>query len=179
MWGMGFFCCCILPAVFACFLVVWLFIGERFHGKSRWLFIAAAVPAFAALMLIAGLVLQYIVSRPNFVFKSSFGFEPPPDVQIVNSSCGGFADCCVRHLRFYADPSTIDKITSQGLWGQSDSESYSHNDPQWWRPSFRLTTKVYKFDAHGRCKHGYSSEHEILVYDPSSKEAYYRYIGID
>jgi hypothetical protein len=179
---------CFLPAAFLCFLLVWIYVGQRFEIWEiwpYWLYLLGSVPAFVLFLFILGITAKCLKSLPNKVYKDSFGFGPTPDVRIVNSSWDGSCDSDCRYLKFYADQSTIDMITSQELTRRRDLWrdtwlDFRPDDPSWWRPCFEPNYHVYTYDDDfGRHKRGHSLEQEVLIYYPSSKEAYYRYIGID
>ena len=121
-----------------------------------------------------------VTSLPRL--PSSFDFEPTADVDITNSLWVESGDSCSRYLRFHANQSTIDRIIAAGRV-RPDRSAVSFgkaNDPGWWRPSRGPKTKVYTYDMYFRTERTESgSQDEILIYNPSTREAYYRYLSTE
>jgi hypothetical protein len=182
--GLG--CCCVVSVAFPVFLIVWAGAGGRFKGRRFGLYMAASVPAFVVFVILAFNALEFYASRPYHVYHSSFGIEPTPDVEIVNSSWHDLLSGCTRHIKFYADQATIDGIVAQGMKRDENAPLYPRDDPRWWRPRIAPGKQAYVGDT---CESGsrqlrhkepeFGSEREILIYDPSTREAYYRYTGIN
>ena len=186
MEGMG--CCCVLPVLFPIFVFFWVGIGQRLGVRRYGLYVAASVPAFIAFLFLAyaticvtKLVLD-VCTSDAYVYEHSFGFSPTPDVQIIRSSWRDDGDSRTKYLKFQADQSTIDRIIAERalLPQESATPSSRREDPSWWDwwrdPKRRL---VYSYNPFSRAGRGgeLSFEDEVLIYDATTREAYYRYYG--
>ncbi len=173
-----------LLLVLALGIVLGIGIGCRncFGRKQLWLVLVASIPALLLLLLAANFAARAWASRPYHVYRCSFDLEPTADVNITNSLWVESGGSCSRYLRFYANQPTIDRIIAAGRV-RPDRSTLSFgkaNDPGWWKPSRGPKTKVYTYEMYFRTERDESgSQDEILVYNPSTREAYYRYIGTE
>jgi hypothetical protein len=178
---------CILPVVvvYAAFVVLWVGGRNRFGRKRFWSVLLTSFPVFVFLLFLAGFAARAAASRPYHVYRSSFDLEPTPDVEITNSVWHDWSNPRTRYLKFNADQSTIDRIIAARQFEKerSGASFAKGDDPAWWNPPRGPGIGVYVYktqfrtldrrgEAEGSCD-------EILIYDPSTRETYYRYIGTD
>ncbi len=168
------FFCCFLPVAFAIFFIAWVGIGQRYQIKHFWLYVLAGILSFCLLLVLLGVILQFFASRPSTVYWNLFHEKPTPDVRIANSSCDGYFDWVALHLNFYADQSTIDRLVKQRRLQSKDVPSVisQEYDPHWWQDSHVIGRQIF---SRGMTDQDFSSEQEVLLYAPSTREAYYRY----
>jgi hypothetical protein len=86
-----------------------------------------------------------------------------------------------QYLEFYADRATIDRIvTEKSLQRGSIALSRPDWDPSWWG-RFPPESEIFSYDGDSHMRlsgnHEFYNEHEVLIYDTRSRQAYYRYFG--
>lgn len=140
--------------------------------RTTFLLLLALYPVF----LIAGFL---YLTHPAHVFERELGFRPPRDVTALQSSFWQLGDYRVTHLRFQADPATIERIAARGLAPRNLDKFFEfladNHPPAWWQPGSVPGTVAYAGHFHkGRAL---ASENEDLVYDPATRVAHYRVVG--
>ncbi len=190
MHGLG--TCCLFAAFFPVFVGVWIATVNWRKPRFYRLWIGASVPAspfaFFACYILLGfsgeLYSRFFQPSATVVFRQSFGFDPPVTVTIAKSS--SYTDLNghhATHLQFHSDQLTIDRITGS-KWKRVASLLSPHDasDPGWWQSWRAIADNVngwqkYELDVPFEKQHGYDFEHEVLIYDSQSKEAFYRFLG--
>ena len=161
---------------------IWIGCRNCFGRKRLWLVLVVSIPALLLLLFAADFAAGAWASRPYHVYRCSFDLEPTADVAIADSLWLESGGSCSRYLRFHANQSTIDRIIAAGRV-RPDRSAVSFgkaNDPGWWRPSRGPKTKVYTYDMYFRTERDESgSQNEILIFNPSTREAYYRDLGTE
>lgn len=161
--------------LYGLFLALWTGVLFIFRVKRRGFYTLLSLPVF--LVLLGSWFLWQ--TRPAAVFKGSFGFAPPPDVMSLQSSHWFLGDSGIVYLRFKASPSTVQRITSQGLRPRASGSPYptftNSTPPDWWRPR---QSSVNEYIGSGTGL-GFSNEEAYLIYDPATGEVWYRFVGID
>ena len=163
-------------------LGVWIGCRDCFGRKRLWLVLVASVPALLLLLFAANFAARAWASRPYHVYRCSFDLEPTADVVITNSLWVESDGSCLRYLQFYANQSTIDRIIAAGRVRPDRSAVFfgKADDPGWWKPSRGPKTKVYTYAMYFRTERSESgSQVEILIYNPSTREAYYRCLSTE
>jgi hypothetical protein len=165
--------------LFGLFLLAWIAVVNRIRPKHYWRCVLASVPVIFVVLFGVHAAILFYAALPNVIFRGSLGFEPTPDVTIVNSYRDMPTDWDDTYLEFYADQSTIDRILKKGYTpiSTSDIVEYQHA-PEWWTPSTGPGARIYAThtdDPGFRSDFRYFVSHELLMYDPVSKKAYYRY----
>lgn len=190
---------CILPVVvvYAAFVVLWVGGRNRFGRKRFWSVLLTSFPVFVFLLFLTGLAARAAASRPYEVYRKSFFLEPTPDVEITNWVSHDWSDPCRRYSEFNADPSTVDRIVAKRQFGRDRFERDKSQapfgmagDPAWWNPSrgpriivyvskaqFRTLSRRGKVNPYDGDREGWSDE--LLIYDPATRTAYYRYEGTE
>jgi hypothetical protein len=110
----------------------------------------ASVICFILLIYTASVHESYIESRPNAVFRSAFGFDPPPDVKILNASHTRFTKWHDADLEFYADDSTVQRILGKGYFPKESMPGmHTTISPGWWAFSDSSRKGLY-YGIHGQ-----------------------------
>lgn len=157
--------------------------------KSRMLSWIGGIPlllstTFAVFTLCTIIWGIFSVSKPANVYEITFGTPPPADVTDIQSHDWYFADSGLTYLKFKASPTTIKKLTTKD-WHQLSGKKldevnfvYMVNDdkPLWWHPRKTSSSQIYKGSLHS---HDFATVDEMLIYNPKTQQAYYRFVGID
>jgi hypothetical protein len=177
MEGMGF--CLLLAFTFPFFCIVWLVVLALIKPKPFWLWMAAAVPVYVVVFSGFFVAADYYRSLPNVIFRSSFGFSPTADIQIINSTRHWQGDFDDTYLEFCANESTINKIISDRFIVVSAGDIIEYSSaPKWWKPRTGSGVRIYATIARGATyfDENYRDfvKHQLLIYDPVGKKAFYR-----
>lgn len=190
MEGLGF--CCIASFAFMVFLIVWAGVGERIKVRRFWLYMAASLPTFIVLLFLTLFALYAMrgvfdaCTSASYVFEHSFGFAPTQDVQIAYSTWRTDDLARGQYLKFYADQRTIDRIVAAKSLQRGERVDVlmrRNEDPSWWECCWSMPehSNVYGYCGNNCMRPNgdqeYHTEDEALIYDPKSRQAYYRYLG--
>jgi hypothetical protein len=174
--------CCLVALGLPLFCLAWAAVVRWIRPKHYWLWIAVSVPAFFAVLFCWIEAVSFYATLPSVVFRDSFGFDPTPDVRILHSSRDLANKWDGAYLEFYADESTIDRILQNGLAPIPISPrgiiEHGGPKPAWWAPTTGPGVKAYTTypdDPELQGEFGGFSPHDLLIYDPESKKADYRY----
>ena len=179
MEGLGI--CCVLPFGFLLFyfFFAWRAVVKKTGPKHYRLWMWAFVPAYVLVVVCSIAAISVYQAIPGVVFEGAVGFAPTPDVQILHSCRHMPTDWDDTYLVFYADQSTIDRILKNGFEPISAKDIIEYaNAPAWWTPSTGRGVGIYATntdDPEFHSEYNYSFSHHLLIYDPASKEVYYRY----
>jgi hypothetical protein len=171
--------CCVVALGLPLFCLVWAAVVRRIRPKHYWLWIVASIPGFFVVLFCWIEAVSFHATRPTVVFRESFGFDPTPDVRILHSFREPANKWDTAYLEFYADESTIDRILQNGLAPISTRGIIRYgSQPEWWTPYPGPGVRVYTShpedpELPGE-SHGFTPR-DLLVYDPASRKAYYRY----
>jgi hypothetical protein len=179
---------CLMVAGYPFFFVVWLAMISLIRSKYNWLRGIVSIPIsvvvyFVAFMTALSIYLEaitYYRSRPNVIFADSFGFSPTPDVQILNSSRNSPTKWDVVYLEFDADPATVNRILQKGFARIQAKDIIERYDaPPWWTPNtIKAGVLIYATgtaEREYRGEYRYFFNHDLLIYDPQTKHAYFRF----
>jgi hypothetical protein len=163
-----------IAVAFAAFFAIWAASAWLICPKRPRVYMALSVPAFALICF----GIYFYLTRPSVLFSSQFGFPPTSDVQNLRASMWSLGDSGRMHMRFIANPSTIQRIVARGLgpesWGGALQQPA--DAPDWWSPSPDSSTLIYHGTFTGR---SFGTEMEYLIYDPNTKEAHFLMLGVD
>jgi hypothetical protein len=170
---------CFMAAALPLFCITWTAIVACIRPRYGCLWMAASVPAFFVVLFCWMEVASYHATLPTVIFRTSFGFDPTPDVKILNS----FRDLANKwdevYMEFYADEPTIDRILQNGFARISFEDIIERSTaPTWWLPNTGPGVRIYATrtddpDFHGEFRFSFS--HQLLIYDPANKKVYYHY----
>jgi hypothetical protein len=177
--------CCLLGTGLL-FLLVWtagIFSirprPKKFYGI--WI----GVPALMLVVLVCVIsAISFYQSIPGVIFRHAVGFDPTPDVTIVNSLRHMPADWDDAYLEFYASDSTIDRILQTGLTSMPPSDIIQYGStPGWWKPPAGPRIRTYGIDTAAPGFRGnieFFRSDRLLIYDPDSGDpgkrmVYFRY----
>ncbi len=139
----------------------------------------AAIGIPIALLIIISFALNFF---PSHIFKSSFGFAPPPDVVDLKGAKSVFGDSGYARLRFRASRETVNRIIDS-RFVEVSGEGFKHSGflsldsaPSYWRP---LEGKSVRFFESDRFDDSFGSSNASLSYDESSGTVHFYWIGID
>jgi hypothetical protein len=173
--------CCLLPfgaLLFGVFFLAWSAVVRRVGPRHLWLWIGMSVPTFFAVLVLCVAAVLIYQALPAVIFRSSFGFSPTPDVKILHSCRAQPAHIESTYLEFYADESTIERVLKNGFAPISAQDIIEcFNIPDWWTPNTGRGARIYATgttDPEYRGDFRYFFSHQLLIYDPTSKKAYYR-----
>ena len=159
--------------------------------KRRWLKILASVPlctlTLAALLLAGAVIVGIIQSmRPAFVFQQVFRQEPTAAITDIQSKYWTFADSGTIYLKFRCSLEDFQSLKPDRMQPLSYPEAeqilHAYRDvlPAWFDPPELRTLQRFACDtprgARGRI---FTSETELMLYDPATQTTFYFYSGID
>lgn len=144
----------------------------------RWPWVLLTIPAYVPLFLLAGGLLAWAMwpdERDHFEY--AFNTPPSQTVVIHDAALDGWCDSESIDLHFSATPADIRQLTSIGL---THDPRYAASTNGYADTRFGRITLAGKDVYTGTHLAGrYASEHALLIYDPSTGEAWYEYSGVD
>jgi len=114
--------------------------------------------------------------RPAAVFQGYLGFDPPADVRGLQSRVWVLGDSGVAYLHFQASPQTVQRMVARGLTPGGSFEAGTSNPPQWWNPPPAPPGQCFEGHFTGR---NFGSERETLLYNPTTADAWFQFVGVD
>ncbi|MGD0900009.1 MAG: hypothetical protein ABR915_19415 [Thermoguttaceae bacterium] len=170
---------CVVALALPLFCLAWAGAVAFIRPKHRWLWVAASVPVFFVVLFCWVGAADYYASLPAVVFRVAFGLDPTPDVEILHSSRELANKWDGAYLEFYADQTTIDRILQNGLVPISGGgHVWYRRPPAWWTPRTGPGIKAYSThpdDPELRGEFDGFTPHDILLYDPANRKAFYHY----
>ena len=167
-------------------------LGWRKHWIwLKWITgIPAACMALLAIAVAALFVYGIIDSmNPRSAFKATFGEPPSTEVQDIHSSVYWFADTGSIYLTFKTTESEFRRLVPSGLTERTAADmakdtpyESGSNVPVWWTYRHQSGWIYFLRNDFGRdkpAKKGFYCETEYFAYDPNTKTACYRFLGID
>lgn len=146
--------------------------------KNVFVAVVAAITIPLAALVIANLALGFF---PSYVFRSTFGFDPPPTVSELEGGRSVFGDSGETYLRFRTDKATINKLVGT-RFVELDAQEKSRHLAQASKGSgdavlfAKPTTRVYEaitFDD------TFSLSTATLVHDEASGMTEFHWLGVD
>lgn len=146
--------------------------------KNVFVAVVAAVAIPIAVLIVTNFVLGFF---PSYVFRSTFGFDPPPSISELEGGKSVFGDSGEIYLRFRTDKTTINRI-ADARFVELNEEQAKHLLAQLSKGSSggslfaSPTTRVYravKFDE------SFGSSTATLMYDEASGVTEFYWLGID
>ena len=167
-------------AVAALLLAAYLVIASLARRSPRakllqQVFVAVVAPivliggAFAALDFAAGFF-------PGSVFKSSFGFSPPPDVTGLEGRKVILGDAGETHLRFRAGKQTVERIIGERFREHPGALSFPPHRPDHWKPVLSASTRYYRADHFDE---SFAFSQAVLIYDEADGTVHFHWSGVD
>lgn len=176
---------CLMVAGFPFFFLAWMVAVGRSKPKHYWLWGIVSIPAyyvaFCMVLSVLGETVSFYETRPSVIFRCSFGFSPTRDIAILHSSREEVTGKWDKvYLEFTADQPTIDRILQNGLARISVKEIIDPlGAPSWWKPNItEPATLIYATGTQDPAYRGEFREsfnHDLLIYNPVTKKAYFRY----
>ena len=131
----------------------------------------------------------FVSMSPKHVFKDTFGEPPSSKIHDIQSNVWFFADTGSIYLTFKTSESEFRRLVPSGLtelkmkeMRQETPSEGGTDPPSWWTYRYEpdwiyfLCREMRRGDLR---KKGFASETEYYAYDPDTKTAYYRFLGID
>ena len=176
---------CLMVAGFPFFFLAWIAFISRSRPKHYWFWGIVSIPVYYVAFFVAFSILweavSFYESRPGIIFQSSFGFDPTPDITILHSSrVKVTGEWDKVYLEFTADESTINRILQNGFARISAKDIIDRYDaPFWWKPNTDESgTWIYATGTQDPAYHGEFRDffnHDLLIYNPITQNAYFRY----
>jgi hypothetical protein len=124
-------------------------------------------------------------SDPGRRFQNEFGFPAPPPVVIHHTHFRALGDSGEAFFHFTADAPTVRRIVAG--WSEEDEfVSTTVEPPDWWQPRMSGTRQYFCRGGRGSASakaspvpRNFASEDRWLIYDPTSGEVWYRFLGVD
>jgi hypothetical protein len=155
------------------FLALWRLLIYLLRVRGRAIVLLLSLPVYVVLLF----GWYRWQARPESVFKSNFGFAPPADVRGLQGYTWALGDSGVSYLHFKAGPATVKRVLARGLApGNLISIGGGDPPPSWWNPPTSPPAQRFEATFTGR---SFSSEMEILLYDPTTGDIWFQFFGVD
>ncbi len=172
-------------------LTIWLAICGVITAAYLLLFRSRVATSLKKATAIFGAVIGVVIALniviripdcfPSYVYESSFGIAPTPDVLELKGYRFKFGDSGDAFLRFRANKQTIEGIVARTrLYGINEimfkRQTDSISPPSYWKP---FEGKPKLFYESNRFDDSFGSSRAILCYDESNEVAHFYWIGVD
>jgi hypothetical protein len=146
---------------------------------------AGAVVAVGAILFIAGWLFWGMwphETTSRAAFEDAFGSPAGAKVTQIRSRTASSTDSHEQFLRFHAPPPAIASIVSTRFQRSTADDcrqkslQWKDDAPPWWSPSASPQAECYTAEPYDD---GFAWTAACLVYDPSTGDAHFHYVGID
>ena len=145
---------------------------------------AGAVVALGAAVFIAGWLFWGMwphETTSRTAFEDAFGVPAGAEVTHIRSRTASSTDSHEQFLRFHAPPATIAAIVRARFKRSSAADCRQEwlrrdDAPEWWTPSFTSQAECYTADPYDE---RLMANAAWLLYDRSTGEAYFHYLGVE
>jgi hypothetical protein len=166
--------------------------------KKRWIWLKWLTGIPAACMALLAISLTLLLTcgilrsmNPRSIFKDTFGESASAEVKDIHSKMWWFADTGSVYLTFKTSETEFRRLVPSGLTERTAAEmeretpgESGSSAPSWWTYRYQSGWIYFlrnddNFGQDKPAKKGFFNETEYFAYDPNTKTAYYRFLGID